>query len=51
MADVRVACLTPETNIEAGSLVPTNGAAGRHDNVRVVVGMTGLLALGLLGWF
>jgi hypothetical protein len=37
MADVRVACLTPETNIEAGSLIPTNGAVGQHDNVRVVV--------------
>jgi hypothetical protein len=49
-ADVRMACLTPETNIQAGSLVPTSGAAIRHcgGNIRGVVWAVGLLALGLL---
>lgn len=51
MADVRVACLTPETHIEAGSLVPTSGVASQHGNVGVVVWTMGLLALGLLEWY
>jgi len=50
IADVRMACLTPETNIQDGSLVPTSGAAIRHygSNIRGVVWAVGLLALGLL---
>ena len=50
IADVRAACLTPDADIQAGSVVPTNGATTKNygNNVKIVMWAMVLLGLGLL---
>jgi hypothetical protein len=50
IADVRAACLTPDADVQAGSVVPTNGATTKNygNNVEMALWTMVLLALGLL---